>query len=151
MVIRPKIAGLGFGVLLCGLVAASCGQPVPTGRVPSVPESVTAVVTGGYWEQGERHGVVRVLVVQDGREELSSRVFLEWLEEGPGRGVRVVQQAALAAINDRTGWSVGIPGLEPSPRGLIVGIAATHAHTHEEKQLRILVRGPGDFEVATKP
>jgi hypothetical protein len=139
-----RVAVGAAGVLLA---AVACSEPVGEPDAPVVPPSVSAVATGGYWEAGQQHGVVRVVVVQVGSEEVSSRVFLEWLEELPSGGLRVHRRAALDALGDGVGWSVDTPRLRPTDEGLIVELPARHAYAEEGREFRVLVGEPGDFVV----
>ena len=120
-------------------------------NAPSIPPTVSSVVTGGYWEEGEHYGVVRIVIVQEGFEEITSRVFLEWLQEDPTHGLQVVQRDRLTEIENHVGWSLGTPRLQQSTSGLIVELPATNSYSQESKWLRAVVHGPGEFEVETGP
>lgn len=73
---------LGAACVLLATVARS--DPVGEPDAPVVPPSASGVATGGYLEARQQHGVVRAVVVQEGAEEVSSRVWFERLEELPG-------------------------------------------------------------------
>ena len=122
--------------------------PTPSLR-PSVPAYVTALASGGYWEEGDRAGIVRVIVVQQGWEHVTSRVYLEWIEERPAHASNIIRQAPIDEINQAGVWSVDTPVLSPSPNGLVIDLPAAHMDLSEHKvfEVKIPVQGIGNFQV----
>lgn len=116
---------------------------------PVVATDIRAIASGGYWESDGRSGRVRVIVVEQGQDQLSSRVYLEWLEESPDEPMRRVGTASIGTINESPRWSVGQPAMQPSPTGLQIELPATELGSEEPRNfvLRVPIEGTGAFEV----
>jgi hypothetical protein len=116
---------------------------------PSLPTDVSSVASGGYWEDAERSGILRVIVVSRGCEQVSSQVYLEWLEERLGEPMRRVTDAPVAAINDAARWSVDTPALRPSETGLVVELPAVELGSYAERRfvLTVPAKGVGRFKL----
>ena len=61
------------------LASFATGGAVALQAATVVPESVTTVLTGGYWSDQGREGTYRVVIVREPGEPVNSRVFVEWL------------------------------------------------------------------------
>lgn len=61
--------------------------------------------------------------------------------------MRVHRRAVLDALGDGTGWSVDVPRLRLSDDGLVVELPARQAYTREDREVRVLIRGPGELVV----
>jgi hypothetical protein len=72
----PGAAVLLAAILVVGAVSAEpqaiASDPVDGtsegSRPPILPPDLSSAATGGYWEEGERNGIRRVIVVNRGRE-----------------------------------------------------------------------------------
>jgi hypothetical protein len=154
----------GAALIVCLLVAGSAGaepqttdidnfEDVPAAgeqdRPPTLPAGIWSVASGGYWEDGERSGTLRVIVVNRGQEQVSSLVYLEWLQERLGEPSQSVAHAPVAAINDGARWSVDTPLLRPSETGVVVELSAVELGSYEERRfvLTVPVKGVGRFDL----
>ena len=110
---------------------------------------ISAVASGGYWESGERSGTLRVIIINQGQEQVSSRVYLEWLEERLGQPMRRVGTVPIPAINEAPRWSVEPPLLRPSASGLTVELRALDLGSEERRSfvLKVPVEGAGRFQM----
>lgn len=80
-------------VLIPGvLLAQSNTDPQLTTTVEAVPAQIAAVASGGYWTRDGHDGSFRVLIESVGWDELSSRVFLQWLRNDPDKQVQVIER-----------------------------------------------------------
>jgi len=146
---------LAFGAVGAGAQTARSGtvdpdDPVdPGSRPPTLPMDLSSVATGGYWEEAARSGVLRVIVVNRGWEQVSSLVFLEWLEERVGEPSSRVAQIPVSEINDHAGWSVDTPILRPSETGLIVELSAVELGSYEQRRFQLFVplQGVGRYKL----
>ena len=71
-----------FGLLLLFLSwSPAFAQETDAGAnaVVTLPSQVETVVSGGYWERDGKEGSYRVIILLEGWEHLSNRVFLQWL------------------------------------------------------------------------
>lgn len=117
---------------------------------PRLDPNVAFVSTGGFWSRGDSSGVVRVVVVNGGREHVTSRVFVEWVGEEPRQGSWVVESLPVETINHPGVWSVGRPSLGPDGSSTVVCLSATNPYDGSEAEFLITVRQPGHFDVRQK-
>ena len=61
------------------LLALLCG--VAFAQAPAVPTNVSSIVTVGWWQDGQKSGTYRVVVVSQGWEHVWSQAYVEWLAE----------------------------------------------------------------------
>lgn len=62
----------------------------PAARATTVvPESVSTVLTGGFWSHDGRSGTYRLVIVSEGSDPATSRLFVEWLAQS-GSGLALV-------------------------------------------------------------
>lgn len=99
--LRKNVAGPFASLMFTGLLLASTA----TGPVPKVDSDVRIVATGGLWEHGGRYGTSRVVVREQGWEEVSTNVMLEWLVTNETKKSReVLASVPLAELNEH-GWN----------------------------------------------
>lgn len=55
--------------------------PAAAAATTVVPESVATVLTGGYWSHEGKSGTYRLVIVNEGSNPATSRVFVEWLAQ----------------------------------------------------------------------
>lgn len=120
---------------------------------PVITEYVTAVASGGYWKDGDRSGIIRIIVLQQGWEHVTSSVYLEWIEERHTRELKLIQQSPVDEINQAGTWSIGAPVMLPSANGLVIRLPATHMDHSRNKTFNLIVpvSGIGNFEVRQEP
>ena len=70
-----------FLVAARGLLLAAV--PPAARATTVVPESVATVLTGGYWSHDGKSGTYRLVIVNEGSDPITSRVFVEWLAQSP--------------------------------------------------------------------
>lgn len=116
---------------------------------PVIAEYITAVASGGYWEEGDRSGIIRVIVVQQGWEHVTSRVYLEWIEERQAHELKIIRQAPVDEINEAGVWSIDSPIMIPSASGLRIDLPATRMDLSRNRNFNVIipVLGIGNFEV----
>ena len=84
----PQQSGVGIAltamfkrpVLLLVLLAA-----VSVHAQSTVPTSVSAVLTDGYWKSNGQAGRYRVVVTEDGWDHITNRLVVEWVTEPASR------------------------------------------------------------------
>ncbi len=66
--------------------------------------------SGGYWERGEQDGTFRVIILLEGWEHLSNRVFLQWVRcDGDNQSLIVEKTVPIKEINDAGNWRITVP------------------------------------------
>lgn len=73
---------LALGILISALpILARAQDPDPgVAAVVGLAPQIETVASGGYWEANGKEGSYRVIILLDGWEHLSNRVFLQWVE-----------------------------------------------------------------------
>ena len=120
---RVLALGLVLGLLVAGPVRA---DEVATG-VAAMPGAVDEVRIGGTWTDGNDSGVYRIVVTRSGGDEVTARLFVQWVAytDDGGAAVRnsveITEFAALKVdIDDFTaeldddGLSVFIRTIDPN-------------------------------------
>lgn len=145
------VAGtVGAGSHTTGSDAVDVDDPVGEGNLPpTLPTNLSSVATGGYWEEADRNGILRVIVVNRGQEQVHSLVFIEWLEERIGEPLRRIAHTPVSEINDDTRWSVDTPVMRPSKSELVIVLPAVELGSYEERRFELIVpvQGVGQFEL----
>lgn len=107
--------------LLVGFMGPALAQ------APQVPTSVTEVHTGGWWQADGKSGTYRVIVVNQGWEHISSKVFVEWVSEPSDREST---QEVVSSLELGTFSPIGPAVMNASLRrgktgGVVIGVEAT--------------------------
>jgi hypothetical protein len=68
--------------LLLAFLSALSSLPVAAASAYPVDPGVSAVRSGGYWENDGRRGTYRVVVALFGSEHISSHIRFEWVTDG---------------------------------------------------------------------
>lgn len=82
---------------------------------PVAPE-VETVISGGYWEKGADSGRYRVVLLNSGFEQVTSRVLIEWLRD-PRQANSVTEVVASVETSLSFGNSVASLGVTLTPLG----------------------------------
>src|SRR5690349_19266139 len=87
--------------LLVGAIAHG-GEAQSSDTVPQLDPRVYEVATGGQWNAGGQTGSFRVVVLQEGFEEIKYSAFLQWLDEATRtRPAKVVATQNLGTLAGR--------------------------------------------------
>ena len=150
----PVRLGLIVG-LVAGLAAAGGGagpaaaDPVAEG-VAQIPGVVDEVRIGGTWSGGDRSGVYRIVVARSGGDQVTARLFVQWVAFADDGGAMVTHSmeipefAALGVdIDDFTS--------ESDSDGLAVFIRTVDPDGADDLAYELYVFSPTDyrFDVAT--
>jgi hypothetical protein len=93
-----------MGLVICMLswVTLSSSADCPASKID---DDVKIVTTGGLWKEQGYYGTCRVVVRDEGWEEVRSKVILEWLVTNESQRSRMVKASApLLELNER-GWN----------------------------------------------
>ena len=132
---------LSFGALATPALAAA----QDTTRIDP---SISSVVTGGYWQHGQRGGRYRIVVRSAGFEHVSSTLRVEWILEGTGKqDDSVLVSSAVDSIPDWL-WSLGQPDISCAARVCQFTIQGTEPHILQKARWIITLRDPGHLTVA---
>jgi hypothetical protein len=110
-----------------------------------VPLEVRSVVSGGYWETPEEHGIYRVIIVESGWERVTCTASLEWIAERDETESRqVVASREITEISEGT-LSLGLPTftLAQEGSGTILSIEATGSHPGGDSTFVFRLGTPG--------
>ena len=61
------------------LTSPAWTEDSPEGDAKATPPGVSRVFSGGFWSDGKDEGHYRIVVVSDGFEHVSHRVFIQWI------------------------------------------------------------------------
>ncbi|HSI53676.1 MAG TPA: hypothetical protein VK981_06860 [Ramlibacter sp.] len=128
------------------LLLAVAAAPAATG----VPEGVKHVVTGGFWSADGKSGTYRVVVINEGSEQVTSRVHVEWLAQTP-TGLVIV-----ASVEPRLPFGNGVANLRAAlrpdrkgGRALVQVEGVMAADPNQKVTTAILASTPGKVVVGT--
>ncbi len=138
---------LAMALVLSGLPAGSRQDAEGSALRLLVPVEVRTVVSGGYWETPQEHGIYRVIIVESGWERVTCTAFLEWIAERDETESRqVVSSLEITGIEAGT-WSLETPcfvfGQEGS--GVTLSIAAVEPGSGEERAFCFELGIPGSY------
>ena len=115
--VRIEALALRRPGLAIALLAATLTPPAGLRAQDSLAldATVSAVVSGGAWDQGPTHGSFRLVVVRGRTPSDTSWLYVQWLQDDPNRswvlGTRVV-----AGLGGGT-WSLEAPSIGRGPTG----------------------------------
>jgi len=136
-----------MALVLSGLPAGSRQEAEGSAPLSLVPVEVRTVVSGGYWETPQEHGIYRVIIVESGWERVTCTAFLEWIAERDETESRQVT-ASLQITGIPAGtWSLETPCFVFGQEGLPVtlSIAAVEPGSGEERTFRFELGIPGSY------
>ena len=100
---------------------------------PEVPSSVRTVASAGYWKASGRTGTYRLLVVNEGFEHVSSRLFIQWVAEPTSRES---EPTVISVVEAKLPNEQQPTSFDASLRSVAVGrveVALSGVATHEPK------------------
>lgn len=108
--------------------------------VPRIPTDVAFVASGGYWEDGDRHGSHRVVVVRGGREHTTASAFVQWIElDVKDVGESVIATEPVLAFQKMIGATIANVTVDASAKGESVFAIELRARDSQERSIRRLV------------
>ena len=117
---------------------------------PAIPMQVTSVVSGGYWQRGSESGTYRAVIVQEGWEHLSSRLYIEWISEPKSRNdeQKVVAQIEPALPFGQGNYVLRVDALRGDSSRAVLSVSAWSNMRANAKpvQVRFQLGGPGDVK-----
>ncbi len=132
------------------LAFSALATPVLAAAQDTMPidPSVSSVVSGGYWQHGQRAGHYRMIVRSAGFEHVSSTLRVEWIPEGTGKqDDSVLVSSAVDSIPDWL-WSLSQPELRCAARVCQFTIQGTEPHVLQKASWVITLHDPGHLTVA---
>lgn len=134
---------------LRGLLTAALLAGAAVHATTLVPESVSTVLTGGFWSAEGRSGTYRVVIVREGREPVASRVFVEWLAETPeGLAVTTRTEPKLPFGNGKANLRAAMRPVGPG-RVQIRLAGRLAADPQQQVQALVVAGPPGKTAVAS--
>lgn len=136
-------------LLFASTLIAASARAADALPVVQVPESVTAVVSGGSWQHAGAHGIFRVVVTSQGFEHVTSQVFLEWLTEATSTTNRSLEQTIpLSEINTAGIWALGTPQLKVSKSGTEAVLTGSNSYAPSQRiACRVKLLPEGGYRV----
>lgn len=135
---------LTFVLAAALLRAGSASAQTDSIRPPALPPEVSGVVTGGTWEDHGARGIIRVVIVSEGWEEVRQRAFVQWLEEHPDR-----HELTVRATRELNGllvgtWSLSAPTLVSRRHDWVITLQAALAPMAQpSRTVTFRLDGPG--------
>lgn len=74
--------------------------------VQRLDPAIETVVSGGYWQAGEKEGSYRLVVIQQGWEHITNHVYLQWLEQDQDKHDYIPRKIVPIAEINEGGWRV---------------------------------------------
>jgi len=119
------VLALGFALGL--LVAGPARADEVADGVAAIPGAVDEVRVGGTWADGDNSGIYRIVVTRSGGDEVTARLFVQWVAYQGDGGATVqhsIEIKEFAALNvdiddftsesDADGLSVFIRTIDPN-------------------------------------
>ncbi len=141
MFTRPFLAlAFAFGLALAGPVRA---DPVAEG-VAAIPGAVDEVRIGGTWADGAKSGVYRIVVTRGGGNEVTARLFVQWVAYSDDGGAKVQHSIE---IKEFAALKVDIDDFtsESDKDGLSVFIRTTDPNGSNDLSYELFVFSPTDY------
>lgn len=130
---------LAFALVIALVSCAASGQS-------QVLPSVHSVLSGGYWQSGGQAGTYRVVVVNQGWEHVTSRVFIEWLREPRDQNG---EQEVVSSVEPELPFGKGVASmnarLKPLATGKVQVVLSGVMATDPSRRVRavLLATSPG--------
>lgn len=130
-----------FACMLVSFTAVAASDEA----VRAIPTDVAFVVSGGFWEDGERHGSHRVVVLREGREHTTASAFVQWVElDVKGVGESVFATEPVPALQKMIGATIANVTVDESVKSENAFVMELRARDSQERSTRRLVVGkPG--------
>ena len=91
-------------VLVCALASPAWTEAGPESDAKATPTGVHQVFSGGFWSDGTTDGHYRIVVVMDGFEHISHRLFIQWIAvDTDNHDLKLVRTVAVSEVNDLSG------------------------------------------------
>ena len=98
---KRHLAGIAFALLIAANFNPAAGQePVPS-SIRSLGPDIVSVTDGGYWSNDAAEGFYRTAVLAVGVEQVSNRLYLQWVANNVEDGTyAVAKSVSVTEIND---------------------------------------------------
>lgn len=133
-------AGLAAGFALTGPV---CADDLADG-IAAIPGAVEDVRIGGTWEADGDSGIYRIVVSRSGGNEITARLFVQWVAYRPAGGVSVVRSIEIAEFG-ALGVDIEDFASESDADGLAVFIRTIDPAGGNDLAYELFVFGPDDY------
>lgn len=87
-----KIVRCFLAIIMTAACARAQGDASLSGAVQALPAQIETVASGGYWSRNGQDGSFRLVIASVGSDELSSRVFLQWVRLDPDKREQIVER-----------------------------------------------------------
>lgn len=90
---------------------AAAASEIPIG-IKSLDITIETIASGGFWQKGDVDGSYRVVILLEGWEHLSNKVFLQWVRQDRDNQTLVVDKTLhLAELDSHAGvrWRISAP------------------------------------------
>ena len=112
---------------------------------PRLPASVTFVTSGGHWQDGPSHGHYRLVVLRADPVSATSRLQIEWIEEG-ARGDVVRESRAATVLADP--WTLESPRFLAGGARTTASVAGSDLASGRQAHWTIRLGPPGRFAIS---
>lgn len=130
--------------ILFGSVSLGHSEEQILKAVNSLPDSVTAVQKGGYWELNGSEGNYRAVVVCGGMEHVRCDLYIQWLEAGEPVS-KIISTVKVKEIEKDT-YSFETGSWLLSPSGTSFSLPAQHTHSMKKGTITLKLGIPGKYE-----
>lgn len=142
----------GAGLVACAPLAeepTTATQPSAL-EAPGVPADVATVATVGWWMAGAAEGAYRLVIVEQGFDQIVSQVYLEWIELPPDGLPRIRARKDFDALNQVPLYKLDLADTRSDAAGLELILDARHAYTGERQRFEIRAGAPDDARLIAR-
>ena len=137
---------------ICIAVGLTCISPALADTlsegVATMPGGVEDVRIGGTWQDGNKSGVFRLVIVRTGGNAVTARLFVQWVAYGDTGEATVEHSLEVAEFADLDLDIVDYVS-ESDPEGLSVYIETIDPEGAASEQYELFVFGPDDYRFGT--
>jgi hypothetical protein len=116
--------------------------------IATMPGGVEDVRIGGTWQDGNKSGVFRIVIVRTGGNAVTARLFVQWVAYGDTGDATVEHSLEVAEFAELDLDIVDYVS-ESDPEGLSVYIETIDPEGAASEQYELFVFGPDDYRFGT--
>jgi len=116
--------------------------------IATMPGGVEDVRIGGTWQDGNKSGVFRLVIVRTGGNAVTARLFVQWVAYGD-TGEATVEHSMEIAEFDELALDIVDYVSESDAEGLSVYIETINPEGAASEQYELFVFGPDDYRFGT--
>lgn len=139
-----RLGALAFAVALLGLATGAAAQD-SSRALSAIPGEVMFLRATGTWNQGDREGPSRIIILRTNSPDGALRLFVQWLQISDRRTGRlgVVATEEIPEIFD---WRVKIEDyrIEPETNGARVILDGIVIPTSQRRRYMLTIGPPGE-------